>query len=211
GRCRPRRAARARLEARAGALRRNGAAGGAAGGLSHMARGVTPLLVAACLGGAAAAAQVPSPASVLGFAVGADRSLADWRQLTAYFNRLAAASDRVKLDTLGTSTLGKPFVLLTISSPANLRRLSHYRDIQRKLADPRTIASTAEREQLLRDGRVIVLITAAIHSIEVGSGQVPVRIAYRSEEHTSELQSQSNLVCRLLLEKKKKKTTNEST
>src|SRR5438270_10408910 len=30
-------------------------------------------------------------------------------------------------------------------------------------------------------------------------------IASRSEEHTSELQSQSNLVCRLLLEKKKKK------
>src|SRR2546427_5827990 len=29
----------------------------------------------------------------------------------------------------------------------------------------------------------------------------------RSEEHTSELQSQSNLVCRLLLEKKKQKTT----
>src|SRR2546430_11322974 len=31
-------------------------------------------------------------------------------------------------------------------------------------------------------------------------------LAARSEEHTSELQSQSNLVCRLLLEKKKKKT-----
>src|SRR5688572_31540322 len=31
--------------------------------------------------------------------------------------------------------------------------------------------------------------------------------AERSEEHTSELQSQSNLVCRLLLEKKKKKKT----
>src|SRR2546430_5607473 len=30
-------------------------------------------------------------------------------------------------------------------------------------------------------------------------------LALRSEEHTSELQSQSNLVCRLLLEKKKKK------
>src|SRR5438270_9946918 len=33
------------------------------------------------------------------------------------------------------------------------------------------------------------------------------RAATRSEEHTSELQSQSNLVCRLLLEKKKKKKT----
>src|SRR5256886_8171811 len=30
------------------------------------------------------------------------------------------------------------------------------------------------------------------------------RLRFRSEEHTSELQSQSNLVCRLLLEKKKK-------
>src|SRR2546430_7518292 len=33
---------------------------------------------------------------------------------------------------------------------------------------------------------------------------------YRSEEHTSELQSQSNLVCRLLLEKKKRNTGSES-
>src|SRR2546427_8225745 len=34
------------------------------------------------------------------------------------------------------------------------------------------------------------------------------RSTSRSEEHTSELQSQSNLVCRLLLEKKKKNNTN---
>src|SRR5438270_7688049 len=34
---------------------------------------------------------------------------------------------------------------------------------------------------------------------------IPPKIAVRSEEHTSELQSQSNLVCRLLLEKKKQK------
>src|SRR2546430_11691469 len=39
-----------------------------------------------------------------------------------------------------------------------------------------------------------------------GHGPPPRRVALtRSEEHTSELQSQSNLVCRLLLEKKKKK------
>src|SRR5688572_31700408 len=36
-------------------------------------------------------------------------------------------------------------------------------------------------------------------------GDVDVSAGQRSEEHTSELQSQSNLVCRLLLEKKKKK------
>src|SRR5438270_7816187 len=37
-------------------------------------------------------------------------------------------------------------------------------------------------------------------------GAAAARARGRSEEHTSELQSQSNLVCRLLLEKKKKKT-----
>src|SRR2546427_5900921 len=37
------------------------------------------------------------------------------------------------------------------------------------------------------------------------------RPASRSEEHTSELQSQSNLVCRLLLEKKKKKKNQKET
>src|SRR2546427_6674617 len=38
----------------------------------------------------------------------------------------------------------------------------------------------------------------------LASGLFPERKMVRSEEHTSELQSQSNLVCRLLLEKKKK-------
>src|SRR2546430_12446979 len=37
--------------------------------------------------------------------------------------------------------------------------------------------------------------------------EIAWRIKTRSEEHTSELQSQSNLVCRLLLEKKNKKNT----
>src|SRR5688572_30939923 len=39
-----------------------------------------------------------------------------------------------------------------------------------------------------------------------GSSSLKQASETRSEEHTSELQSQSNLVCRLLLEKKKKET-----
>src|SRR5260370_4880294 len=42
------------------------------------------------------------------------------------------------------------------------------------------------------------------------SGSLAVRQDFRSEEHTSELQSHLNLVCRLLLEKKKKKTSHVS-
>src|SRR2546427_6427205 len=48
-------------------------------------------------------------------------------------------------------------------------------------------------------------IAQALALARGGSGQAAA--AERSEEHTSELQSQSNLVCRLLLEKKKNKDT----
>src|SRR2546427_12702766 len=50
--------------------------------------------------------------------------------------------------------------------------------------------------ELVRFGRTM--------SVDFGNPDL-VALAQRSEEHTSELQSQSNLVCRLLLEKKKKK------
>src|SRR2546427_11426173 len=51
----------------------------------------------------------------------------------------------------------------------------------------------------------------ALEPVAPSAEDLPNPELVRSEEHTSELQSQSNLVCRLLLEKKKKKnkTTNE--
>src|SRR5690348_17411128 len=45
--------------------------------------------------------------------------------------------------------------------------------------------------------------------VQLGRGHVPARLPHRSEEHTSELQSPVHLVCRLLLEKKKKKIINK--
>src|SRR5438093_2834824 len=44
-----------------------------------------------------------------------------------------------------------------------------------------------------------------------GGGRYELTARFRSEEHTSELQSLTNLVCRLLLEKKKKKKKKENT
>src|SRR5688572_31607608 len=75
--------------------------------------------------------------------------------------------------------------------------------------------TTLFRSDLERDGfwkgapegrEVEVQVTRRSHLVEV----FPLareNALVRSEEHTSELQSQSNLVCRLLLEKKKKKKT----
>jgi hypothetical protein len=120
-----------------------------------------------------------SPSDYLGYPVGADRRLADWTEITGYLAELASASERVRIDTLGRTTLGRPFVLLTISDPANLASLEDIRETQLELADPRRIRDPGHREQLIRTGRNIVLITCSVHSTEVGSTQVPLRIAYR--------------------------------
>jgi Zinc carboxypeptidase len=142
------------------------------------------------------AAHVPSPDEYLGFTLGADRQLADWSQVTGYMAALAHASPRVKLDTLGTTTLGRPFIMLTISDSATLQNLEHYHDIQMKLADPRRIASPEEARQLLQEGKTIVLITSSIHSTEIGGTQVPMRIAYRlaSSEGALEQEIRANTI-----------------
>src|SRR2546430_6568251 len=68
--------------------------------------------------------------------------------------------------------------------------------------------SVVEREllgELGLEASLDVPVGAHVHRLLLDPGQLPhVGVLRRSEEHTSELQSQSNLVCRLLLEKKKK-------
>ncbi len=133
----------------------------------------------------AAATQVPTPRSVLGFEPGDDRKLADWPTLVRYYQALAAASDRLRYRELGRSTLGAPFIALVVSSPQNLRRLDHYRDVNAKLADPRGLKSAKEGEEALRDGKTVVLITSGIHSTEVGGHLTPALLAYRLATDTS--------------------------
>ncbi|HMH42244.1 MAG TPA: M14 metallopeptidase family protein [Pyrinomonadaceae bacterium] len=130
---------------------------------------------------------IPAPADVLGFTPGDDRKLASWAKVVEYFQKLAAASDRVKFEEIGKTTMGAPFVYATISAPENLKRLNEFKEIQRQLADPRTLTPTnsslysADRKsaELIKRGKTIVAITCGIHSTEVGSYLSSMLIAYR--------------------------------
>ncbi len=128
-------------------------------------------------------AHVPTPEEVLGFVHGDDRKLASWNQVIEYFSALAKASDRVNFETLGNSTMGKPFVMATISAPENLARLNEYKRIQELLADPRKLGTPSVRDrkaaELIKRGKTIVLITCGIHSTEVGSYLSSMLIAHR--------------------------------
>lgn len=137
-----------------------------------------PALVSASVSARPLSAQAPSPRSVLGFTPGDDRTIADWRQITDYFSRLDAASDRVLVQTLGETTLGRQMIVALISAPENIRDLEKYKAIQRRLADPRTISDGEERDRLVEQGKAVVAISCSIHSTEIVASQMSMQLAY---------------------------------
>ena len=149
---------------------------------------LTLLLLSLAAGFATAQTKIPTPAEVLAFTPGEDRKLASWDQVVDYFQRLDGASDRVNFERLGTTTMGKPFVMATISAPANLARLDELKKIQDQLADPRKLGPLATRDrkaaELIRKGKTVVLITCGIHSTEVGSYLSSMLIAHRLASST---------------------------
>src|SRR5215468_5751429 len=142
-------------------------------------RRLLPCILAALVAAPAASssAAVPAPESVLGFKVGAEKHLPTWDQIVAYFRALGAASDRVRTEELGKTTEGRPFLLVTISSPANLRRLEELRRINLRLADPRGLGDD-EARRLLAEGRTIVCLNHGIHSTEVAAPLTSMETAY---------------------------------
>lgn len=131
--------------------------------------------------------SLPTPQSLLGFAPGDDRKLADWAQITAYFRALDAASDRVTVQTIGKTTRGRDLIVAIISSPDNLRDLKRYQEIQRQLADPRLVTSPSLADDLIKRGKTVIAISCSIHSNEVVASQMSMPLAYAlAGEQTSE-------------------------
>jgi len=121
---------------------------------------------------------VPSPKSVLGFEPGDDRTIADWSQITNYFELLDKSSDRVLVKVLGQSTLKRPLIVAFISARENILALDKYKDIQQQLADPRKITTSVQRDRLISNGKTVVAISCSIHSTEIVASQMSMQLAY---------------------------------
>ena len=132
-------------------------------------------------------AQVPAPAEVLGFEPGDDYQLALWGELIPYYEQLAAASDRVELREIGETVLGKPLLVLFVSSPENLAELDRHRENARALAHAEIPEEEAVR--LSREGKAVVWIDAGLHATEVAPAQMMPLLAHRvATEESAEMQ-----------------------
>jgi hypothetical protein len=125
-----------------------------------------------------AQAAVPTPESFFGQRMGSDHLVLDWDKVVSYFQAIEANSERIRVEELGKSTEGRPFIAATIASPETLHHLDRYLEIQRRLADPR-LTSEGEAWKLAAEGKTVVLITCSIHATELASTQTAVEFAYR--------------------------------
>ena len=134
-------------------------------------------IVVLLLSVSAVAKPSPTPSEFLGFEVGSDRRLADYRQIAAYLRALAANSGKIQVENLGQTTLGNELILAAISSEQNLREVKKYQEIARRLADPRGL-SQPQIDALVEQGKLIVLVTCNIHSTEIGASQMAMEWAH---------------------------------
>jgi hypothetical protein len=125
-----------------------------------------------------ASSCVPSPDQALHHIVGAPDVLDYTRDINAYMRLLAEKSPRVKVFSIGKSEEDREMLVVAVSDEANLAKLDRYREITRRLADPRGL-SEADAQKLIAEGKPIYWADGSIHSPETGSPEMLMELAYR--------------------------------
>ncbi len=134
-------------------------------------------LFALLLTSSALAQTPPSPDEHLGRKLACDFQLADWKEVSSYYGKLEATTGRVKIENAGKTTDGRDMLLAIVSSEANLQRLDAIKADSARLADPRGL-SPADREAILARGKVVAMISPAMHSTETAAPQMAMQLTY---------------------------------
>ena len=123
---------------------------------------ITAVLFVASLA-SAQPSQAPAPEQFFGFQMGAERKLAAWDKIVEYFQTIDRASDRVVVQELGKTTMGRPYIMAIVTSPDTIANLAAYQDQQKRLADPRK-TTEEEAARIAREGKSVLLIGTNVHS-----------------------------------------------
>jgi len=132
---------------------------------------------------------IPTPRDVLGYHVGAPRKLTYYADLLRYYRALAAATPRVRVETIGRSDEGRELVVVWVSSEANMAALDANRKNLATIADPR--GKTPEQiAALIRTTKPHYHLMGGLHSGETGPSEMLMELVYRLATETSPVISQ---------------------
>ena len=126
--------------------------------------------------------KITTPKEALGFDIGDDYYLANYTQLSAWWQKLATESDRMKLVEIGKTEEGRPQYMAIITSPENQKKLAHYKEIARKLALAEGLTDE-EAHALAREGKAVVWIDGGLHASEVLGAAQLMELVYEMVTH----------------------------
>lgn len=132
---------------------------------------------------------VPSPRDILGYNIGAPRKLTYNADQLRYYRALAAATPRVRIETIGKSDEGRDLVVIWISSEANMAKLDQNRKNLAKIADPRGMTE-AQVRTLISETKPHYHLMGGLHSGETGPSETLMELAYRLAVETSPIINQ---------------------
>lgn len=132
-----------------------------------------------------ASSTVPTPMDVLGQIAGAPDILHYPEEVHAYMRAVEAASDRVKVFTIGESEEGREMILVVVADAQTIANLDSYKDMLAQLADPRR-TTAAQAAEIIPRAKPIYWATGAMHSTETGSPEMVMELVYRLAVDESE-------------------------
>jgi hypothetical protein len=132
---------------------------------------------------------IPSPKDILGYHIGAPRTLTYYADQLKYYRALAAASPRVSIETIGKSDEGRELVVIWISSEANMAKVEQNKANLKKIADPRGMTE-AQVKALIGQTKPHYHFMGGLHSGETGPSEMLMELAYRLATETSPIINQ---------------------
>jgi hypothetical protein len=124
------------------------------------------------------AKHITTPKEHLGFSLGDDYCLANYQELKTFWAKLEKESDRLKVVSIGTTEEGRQQLMGIVTSPANHKKLEHYKAIAKKLAHAEGL-SAADAANLAREGKAVIWIDGGLHASEVLCAQALMEVMYR--------------------------------
>ncbi len=154
--------------------------------LTTISRFITIALFSCALRG-----QVTAPDKFFGFQLGADGKMARWDKIVEYFSVLEKESGgKMKVNNMGPTTMGNPFLMVVITSPANQAKLEHLRQVNLQISDSRGLTE-AQVKGLVAEGKVFCVQSMSLHANEIGGSQMAPELAYdllaRNDEETQRI------------------------
>ena len=129
------------------------------------------------------APKITSPKAALGFNIGDDYHMATYSQLETYWKKIASECNRCKLVEIGRTAENRPHYMMIISSPENIRRLDHYKEISQKLAHAEGLTDE-QAHTLAREGKPVIWIDGGLHASETVGSQQLMETVYQMASKT---------------------------